>query len=292
MTEPVIALAMVGRTVVHFDVLTQWIHALRQRPWPGPTFLMPEIYAAGAWTGVTPLRNLCTYRALQDKSWDYLLWIDADHRVNHALFGRLQEHAAERLAIVGGPYFGRSWPFEIQAFSERHEDGVSYVPPQVLIPALRNPAALPDAPRVGTSPWPVLPVAGCGTGCMLIRRDLLERMAEVHGHVLNIWRVERLAPDAQLRLLEGGESISGVMTEDILFCLDAADHLGEQTWLDLDPRMETGHIGEETRDRRHYLASHVVPEGANVDQAALKRAGYQLVDTSRERARNLRREGR
>jgi hypothetical protein len=259
---------MVGRSTVDFEVMVQWITALRLVHWPGPVFLMPEIYAAGHWIGVVPLRNLCTYRALQDPTWDYLLWIDADHKVHHNLFGRVREHMRERRAIVGGLYYARTWPFEVQAFGDRAAGGVRFVSPVELVPALqRNESRL-------------MQVAGVGTGCMLIRRDVLERMAGIRGP-LSIWRADAVDPAEQLRQVEAGEQISGVMTEDILFCLDAADHLGVKTWLDLDPRMETGHVGTETRDRNHYLAAHQVvartPEEMEQIRVGLRKRGYDLV---------------
>lgn len=271
---------MVGRSSVSFEVLKQWIGVLRQVYWPGPTFLMPEIYAAGAWIGVVPLRNLVTYTALKDQSWNYLLWIDADHKLTPGIFERLQEHAKANRAVTGGLYYGRGYPFEVQAFSERDPGGVKYVPPQVLVPMLYPPCSA------------VMAVAGVGTGCMLIRRDVLERMAERRGSG-NVWRADRVPWEEQVKLLDGGEDISGVMSEDILFCLDVADELGEQVWLDLDPRMETGHQGEETRDRRHYLASHQVPPHVDPSRVAPP-PGYHLADpaplnTDRERARRLKR---
>lgn len=275
-----IALAMVGRSAVSFEVLKQWIGALREVHWPGPTFLMPEIYAAGAWTGVTPLRNLCTHKAMLDPSWQYLLWIDADHKVHHKLFERCQEHARAGRAVVGGPYFMRAYPFEVNAFGEQKADGVMYVSPTILVPALKEPGgyakALGMEPPAGSG-WPVIPVTGVGTGTMLIRRDVLERMIEVRGEG-NVWHVERVPWQQQVAMLERGEGISGVMTEDILFCLEVAEFLGETVWLDLDPRMETGHQGEQTVDRRHYIAAHepLIPPGTNPADLQLPR-GYELV---------------
>jgi hypothetical protein len=135
----------------------------------------------------------------------------------------------------------------------------------------------------------MIPVAGVGTGCMLIRRDILELMANRRGGAMGVWRAEQVPIHEQIKLLEAGENISGVLTEDILFCLDVKDELGEQVWLDLDPRMETGHVGEEPRDRRHYLASHTIPDGVKLDTEAIKRSGYEVVNTERERERNQRR---
>lgn len=272
-----IALAMVGRSTVSFEVVKQWIGCLRDTYWPGPTFLMPEIYAAGHWIGVVPLRNLVTYQALKDRSWSYMLWLDADHLVTKGLFPRVQEHVDAGRAVVCGLYYGRTYPHEVQAFSEPDPNGggVLYVPSTELVPRL----------------WPprseLLEVAGGGTGCMLIRRDVLERLAELRG-AGNVWHAGRVPWEEQMKLLDAGQDISGVMTEDILFCLDVREQLGEQVWLDLDPRMETGHLGESPVDRRQYIAAHTVPAG--VDPAKLRLpAGYGVVNTERERARRLRR---
>jgi len=297
-----IALAMVGRSTVSFEVLKQWIGTLRQVHWPGPTFLMPEIYAAGHWTGVVPLRNLCTYTALRDPDWDYLLWIDADHKVTYGIFERCQEHARARLPIVCGLYYAREYPHEVQAFGGRTAGGVIHVSPGVLVQYFLT-GQLPDGPTRRPMPQgaPLLAVAGGGTGCMLIRRDVLELMAERRtgpedpDGTMSIWRADRVAPLEQRKLLERGENISGVMTEDILFCLDVADELGETVWLDLDARMETGHQGEITIDRRAYVAAHQLPPG--VDPRTVKLPpGYhvqtrddRVVNTERERARNRQR---
>jgi hypothetical protein len=279
-----IALAMVGRSSVSFEVLKQWIGALREVHWPGPTFIMPEIYAAGEWIGVVPLRNLCTYQALKDKSWDYLLWIDADHKVNHLIFARLQEHARARRAVVGGLYYMRGYPHEVNAFGERKEDGVMFIQPSLLVPSLKEPGGFAkalgqDAPPGAT--WPVIPVAGVGTGTMLIRRDILERMAEVRGEG-NVWHAGLIPWQQQVAFLERDEKISGVMSEDILFCLEVEEFLQEQVWLDLDPRMETGHQGEQTVDRRHYLAAHepLVPPGTDLGKLKLPK-GYEVVEPKR-----------
>ena len=265
------ALAVVGRSQVSFLVLAQWISTLRAVHWPGPTFLMPEIYAAGAWIGVVPLRNLVTWNALRrHEEWDSLLWIDADHMVSSGLPERIEETG--HLPIVCGPYFGREWPFEIQAFDragpEAGPNGVRPIDAKRLVPLLQS--ARPA----------LLEVAGGGTGCMLVRKDVLVRMAARRG-AADVWRADRIPWDQQLALIESGQSVSGVCTEDILFCLDVREQLGEITYLDLDPRMETGHVGEEPRDRRHYLAAHTVPAGVEVDQEALARQGYQLAALNR-----------
>ena len=267
---------MVGRSTVSFMVMAQWIAALRLVHWPGPIFLMPEIYAAGAWIGVVPLRNLVTWHALKRaQEWDSLLWIDADHMVSTGLPERIEEIG--HLPIVCGPYFGREFPFEIQAFDlapEGGENAVRPIDPAKLLPFLQQ----------GKSA--LLEVAGGGTGCMLVRKDVLERMAARRGGA-DVWRADRIPWERQLALIETGQSVSGVCTEDILFCLDVREALGEKTYLDLDTRMETGHVGEEPRDRRHWLAAHTVPEGAKVDHAALAKAGYEVRPLNRAQRRQL-----
>jgi len=270
MTEARIALAMVSRPSVPQDVLKHWIEVLRGRHWPGPTYHQPDIYHSGAWVGVCPLRNLLTYRMLQDDTWDYVLSLDSDHIVTPGLIDRVQEHAARKRGLVGGLYYLRQYPFEVQAIGlgpkrEEHSLGkLRPVPADVLVPRL-------DPPR-----REIIEVAGVGTGCMLIRRDVIERIALARG-IGDVWHVEKVPWDEQIALLQQGQDVSGVMTEDYLFCVDAWELLGERTWLDLDPRMETGHVGEEIRGRRHYIAAHTVPPGVDPRTVKLP-AGYEAVD--------------
>lgn len=270
MTDARIALAMVARPSVPSDVLKHWIEVLRGRHWPGPTFYQPDIYAAGHWIGVCPLRNLLTYRMLQEDTWDYALSLDLDHIVTPGLIERVQEHAQRKRGLTGGLYYLRSYPFEVQAVAlgpSRQEHSLGQlrpVPSDVLVPKL----------------WPprreVMEVAGVGTGCMLIRRDILERIA-VHRGSGGVWHVAAVPWEEQIALLSRGQDVSGVMTEDFLFCVDAWELLGEKTWLDLDPRMETGHVGEEVRGRRHYLAAHTVPPGVDMRNVKLP-AGYEVAE--------------
>lgn len=300
MRDPVIAIAMVSRSQVSGDVMMQWIAALRKVWWPGPTFTMPEIYRAGAWIGVVPLRNLLTYHMLHsDEPWDYVLSLDADHRVHHFLKDRCEQHARAGLELVCGPYYSRSYPFEMQAFIEVVEGGVKYVPPHVVLPAMKtmqagmHPGPLLDA---GGLDWrdhegpgagaPLVKIAGGGTGCMLIARSVLERMAERRGEG-NVWRVDRVPWEEQMRLLQEHEMISGIMTEDILFCQDAHDELGVDCWLDLDVRMETGHMGEMPVDRRQYIAAHEVVIPPGVDPASVIPPGYELATPDGRRYRPL-----
>lgn len=275
------ALAMVGRTSVDFEVMAMWINTLRKVHWPGPCYLMPEIYAAGAWIGVVPARNYVTYMALQRADeWDSILWIDADHLVSTGIIERIEE--VGHLPIVCGPYFGREYPFEIQAFDlAGPEEG-----PKGTVKPIDSPRLVP---LLQSGRPALLEVAGGGTGCMLIRKDVLVRMAELRG-APDIWRADRIPWEWQRTLIEQGRPASGVMTEDILFCLDVREHLGEVTHLDLDPRMETGHIRREATDRRTYLAAHVVPEGVNLDRAALERAGYKVTPLNRKMRRQMERE--
>jgi len=286
-SEPRIALAMVGRPSVSSEVLKHWIEILRHTHWPGPTFHQPDIYAAGAWIGVTPLRNLLTYRALQQESWDAMLWIDSDHIVQVGLFERCVEHLRAGRKLTGGLYFLRNYPFEVQSIGlgptrEEHSLGkLRPVSAEVLVPKLWPPVS------------EVMEVAGVGTGCMLYSRDIVERIGAIRG-AGDIWHVDKVPWEEQIALLQSGQDVSGVMTEDYLFCVDAWELLREPTWLDLDLRMETGHRGEETRGRRHYLAAHTVPPGIDMTNVKLP-AGYEAVrhagtvNSERERTRNQRR---
>jgi hypothetical protein len=273
------ALAIVGRSHVSFLVMAQWISTLRRVHWPGPHFLIPEIYAAGHWTGVTPLRNIATYHMFQRQDeYDSVLWIDADHMVSTGLIERIEEIC--HLPIVVGPYFGREYPHEIQAFHLFPEggggpNGVRPVDPALIVgPLSRGESRLME-------------VDAGGTGCMLIRKDVLLRMAELRGPI-GVWRVDQIPPERQLELLLRGQSISGVVTEDMLFCLDVKRELGEQTWLDLDPRMETGHIGEQARDRRDYIEAHtVMPGQAPPDPEELRRRGLEVRTLNRAQRRQI-----
>lgn len=267
-----VALAMVGRTVVDFEVLTQWIETLRRVHWPGPCFTMPEIYANSGWIGVVPQRNIVVYHALKRADeWDDLLFIDADHKVSTGMIERIEEHQG-KYGILGGLYYLRSYPFEIQALQGADEHGFYILDARIVVPLLQTGAST------------VMEVVGVGTGCMLIRKDVLIRMRDARGEG-NVFRAGRIPWETQLTFIEKGISISGIETEDYLFCCDARELLGERTYLDFDPRMETGHVGTETRDRRHYLASHTIPPGANVDHEALAKAGYQVMPMPNRAAR-------
>lgn len=264
---------MVGRTSVDFEVMTQWIETLRRVHWPGPCFTLPEIYAAGSWIGVVPLRNIVVYHALnRADEWDDLLFIDADHKVSTGMVERIEEHAG-KYGILGGCYYQRSYPFEIQAVQGGAEEGGFYLlDARVAVPALMSLSSI------------VIEVAGVGTGCMLIRKDVLVAMNEKRGEG-NVFRAQRIPWETQKALIEQGQSPSGIETEDYLFCCDARELLGERTYLDFDPRMETGHVGTETRDRRHYLASHTVPPGANIDHEKLAKEGYAVMPMPNRAAR-------
>lgn len=287
MAEPVIALAMAGRPTVPFLVMRNWVETLRAVHWPGPTFMVPDHYLIGHWIGVCPIRNIVTFRALQERSWSHLLWIDADHMIHPGIVERAYELAGDpRIENVGGLYFARTYPFEVQAFGYRTDTGhINYITPVVMEPALRGGSiprsALPnngvDAFYQPAAGLPLMRVVGLGTGCMMTRRDVLERMVELHGES-DIWRVDRVPWLELRRLLEMGENPSGVLTEDVNFCMDIADMLGVPTWLDLDPRFESGHLGEEARGRQHYLAAHELPPGVSADDPRLKLPpGYEVV---------------
>lgn len=285
MADPVIALVMAGRPNVPFVVLRNWIETLRAEHWPGPTWLEPDHYLIGHWMGVSPIRNIYTWRMLQDPTWTHVLSVDSDHLIHPAFLQRARELASDpNIGNVGGIYFGRQYPFEIQAFGYRSDTGhINYITPLVMVPALRGGSvprsALPnngeDAFYQPPTGLPLLRVVGLGTGCMLTRRDVLEGMVAAHGQP-DVWRVDRVPWIELQRLLEQGENPSGVLTEDVNFCMDIWDTLGVPTWLDLDPRFESGHLGEEARGRQHYLAAHEVPPGMDASDLKLP-PGYEVV---------------
>lgn len=139
-----------------------------------------------------PSRNLLARRAL-DEGADWLLFLDDDHVFGPDLLLRLLDR---RVDLVGALYLRRGRPFTPIAYSSRLPDD-RWEP-------------LDLGGRSG-----LVPVAAVGTGGMLVRREVLEAVAEP-------WFERR--PEG---------------TEDLLFC-ESAIAAGVQPHVDLDARM--GHL--------------------------------------------------
>lgn len=248
---------MLGRRSVEFDVLMQWVHVLRARWWPGPTFTHRDLYPAEG-------RNVITSRSLLHTDpadplyYDDLLWVDSDHLPSPAFLERLDEYPLEALAIAG-TYFGREYPFDLQAWdSSPDEEGLKAIRPERVINMLESPG--------------LYPVGGGGTGWLLLRREVLERMAELKGEG-RIWEIRGLSAELAKQL-----GVGLVLGEDVVFCMELKKLLDVQVYLDTDPRIESQHIGSMRVGRREWAAAHVVPGhlvGA-VDVQALERSGHGL----------------
>ncbi len=245
---------MLGRRNVDFDVLMQWVHVLRARWWPGPTFTHRDLYPAEG-------RNVITAGALLERNldtFDDFLWVDSDHLPSPAFIERIAEYPLE-VEAVGGTYFGREYPFDLQAWdSEPDLEGLKAIRPE----RIDNMLGRPD----------LYPVGGVGTGWLFLRKRVLERMAEVKG-LGYIWEIRGLSPE-----LAGKLGLGLVLGEDVVFCMELKRLLGIQVWLDTDPRIESQHIATMRIGRREWQAAHMVrPEHvAQLDLQALERSGHGL----------------
>jgi hypothetical protein len=255
---------MLGRRNVDFDVLMQWIHVLRERWWPGPTFTHRDLYPAEG-------RNVITAGALlhedKDGNWitpghplwfDDFLWVDSDHLPSPLFLERIAEYPLDALAI-GGTYFGREYPFDLQAWATEPDlEGLLPLPPDRIANILHRPG--------------LYPVGGVGTGWLLLRREVLERMAEVKG-LGYIWEIRGLTPELAKKL-----GLGLVIGEDVVFCMELRRLLDVQVWLDTDPRIESQHLATMRIGRREWQAAHMVPAALAplMDHDALKRSGHTM----------------
>ncbi len=242
---------MLGRRYSDFDVLMQWIHVLREHHWPGPTFTARDLYPAEG-------RNVITAGALLRDDWDDFLSIDSDQLPAPTFIERIAEYPLE-VELVIGTYFAREYPFDLQAWTSTPDlEGLQAIHPARVDEMLQKPGLY----RVG----------GGGTGFMLIRRRVLERLQEIKG-AGHVWEIRGLSPELEEKLGTGL-----VLGEDVTFCMDVQRLLGVQAWLDTDPRIESQHMQSSRVDRRNWYAAHMAPVVMDRDavQAALVRSGHSL----------------
>lgn len=152
-------------------------------------------------------RNTGCMRMLEN-NFDYIFFLDSDVIPPHDAVIRLMKHD---LPIVSGVYCRRS-------------------PPHMHPVAMKGGQWLPfDLPQNQ-----LLEVDVVGAGCLLIRRDVLEKMKPIapeQGAHWFHWRVDMSG------LLPPGEALS----EDYAFCLHAKRQLGISTILDTSVRAR--HVG-------------------------------------------------
>lgn len=173
-------------------------------------------------------RNHVVKSALQYPDWERLLFIDSD-----MLFSENLREIAESWEdpIVGGLYFRRRWPdFNPIPGYIKNPDHPLY---QVL--------EFTDVQRMVSNPG-LHPVDVLGTGCMGIRRDVLE-----------MWAPDKM-PWFDTAIREDGQEIIG---EDVMFC-----HRATQQGIQLmvDTRIQCGHMGVITVGAETYAESYLAGE--------------------------------
>lgn len=273
------ALAMTWHGWQHEETLKQWISLF----WPtfggGPVYHMRDLY-------VTESRNRITAGYLNADPDADLLWLDSDHFMNPYMVQRLRE-IPEHKGVVGGMYMGRGYPFDIQAWlTDAQVDGMIPIDPAVLMRWVEQEPGLH-------------PVAGCGTGTMMVRKRVLQEMQRIRG-AGNVFHTEKL-PDVLVRKIsdqerkrgKDGSFIQGAeWSEDMQLCFDVQELLGERVYLDTDLRLHTGHEAAMIVDYRWWRAAHTVPEGITLDADALAKAGLGVRDVDAEYGRAALREAK
>jgi len=188
--------------ILHTDNTTiAWAFGLRNLIIPGPVVGiagMPYDHA----------RNAACMRALE-MGVQYLFFLDSDVIPPADAVLRLLAH---NQPITSGVYFRRSPPHGIPVMLKRHKTG-----------AVEWVKSLP--------PSGLMEVDLVGAGCMLIRRDVLEKMSPIEpGHHWFCWRVDRQGH------LPPGECLS----EDFAMNLHAQRH-GFKIYVDCSIRCR--HVG-------------------------------------------------
>jgi hypothetical protein len=286
-----IALAIPLEKVVAGDVFGQWLTLLIEAlaiPPAGIRFKKPYRFRPAY---IVPARNGLTEQALAEPDWtDFLFW-DSDILPAPGMLERLAElvtappYLADNGGVICGAYYLRSYPFEVQLFNPHPEAiGVQFIHPARWLAALKESQALRDAGK----PAPLYPVGGGGTGIMLIRRDVLERLRDLKAPK-PIWE----APPMEGKLLEqvraqGDDRAWGHWTEDVFFCVEVAQRLGIQVYGDSDLRFTGAHMGDDRVGPQHYIASHTLPEGYESAAPTLPK-GYEVVQPQLNRAERRRR---
>lgn len=177
--------------------------------------LLPEEGAAFCefvkWGNTVNNRNDLVKTMLKG-DYTHLFFMDSDMSFPPATLSRLLQHKKD---IVGGYYTTKVQPFHGTAFIEDHENGIPW--------RTYSPSSSDNLKQV----------AAIATGCMLIKRKVLESMKWP-------WFYYKPAPDK--------ETFS---TEDTAFCLDARER-GFEVWCDFT--IKCGHVG-------HMLVTPFVQDG-------------------------------
>src|SRR5439155_26959668 len=122
-----------------------------------------------------------------------------------------------------GTYYGRAYPYEVNLFNPHPEaEGMQFIHPARWLAALE----VSKRCYVEHRSAPLYPVGGGGTGLMLIRRDVLERMQALKG-INRAWETAPIEPELLKRIRASGEDrANGMWTEDVFFCMEVRQRLG------------------------------------------------------------------
>lgn len=255
-------------------IVLRWIDLLRSHAWTGPLF-----YARGA-PGFAAARNIVVKQAWERyDEWNSLLFWDSDQLPPHyfpwpgggwdrrlpgwetrapsgaehflAYLDRLVAENPEK-EVFAGLYFSRDTgmgdeqPFEPLAYHivPAHDEepiGFRRLSPGELHPMLRARGLY----RVG----------GAGTGSMLIRKSVLERLAERKGLLPWLRDPQRKpAPLFEQQQLRTGGQRGLQWTEDLFFCYEISQ-IEPPVTIWLDTVMESGHQTDVWTSSEHYLAT-------------------------------------
>lgn len=281
-----IALGIVLEKVVQGDVFGQWIELLRRAHFPGPTYRMRPLY-------VVQGRNQLVTQALEAPvdAWDDFYFYDSDMLPEVELVSRLVELADSPLyqspsgGVICGHYYGRDVPHELQLFQPRPErKGLYFIPPDRWLPALIR----ARQQYLDRQPADLIPIGGGGTGSMLIRRDVLQRMQDLKGRG-NIFETHEIGQEVRVEMAGGPTSWAGeTWSEDIWFCIEVAERLGVQVYGDTDLRMSSAHLAERRVSIDDYIRSHAVMTGNPPPprQLAIPQ-GYALQPMNRQQRRAI-----
>lgn len=268
-----VALGMVVEKYAPGETLGQWLKILRLGFWPGPTYPVREYH-------VDEARNIITQRFLEDpaaKDVRAFYWTDSDMVPDSGLMTRLNEltrhprFLAPDGGVIVGSYYLRAYPFEVQLWEHHPEvrEAFRYLPPHRWVPLLTE----GKKRYLEGRPGQLFPIGGGGTGNMLIRRDVLERMTELKG-ASKVWQIRPLS-QALIEALKKRNEYDGreSWTEDLWFCMEVHRMLGIKVLADADLRLSAGHVMQQIVSHDHYLAAHTVPENVTLDTSRLPR-GY------------------
>lgn len=271
---------------VQAEVVLRWFNLFRSHWWPGPIYHARDMY-------VTQARNFVLAQALREKDhWDDVLFWDSDQMPPIEVPGPLPWQAANgefwqggfftdylqwlaesepHKKVIGGLYYSKEDTIELTqdgklvhgphdpvAYRE-HEGGYHHLAESDLLPMLV---------RRG-----LYQVDGVGTGSMLIRKEIIERMHELKGG--DIFE----APPARG---VAGQEPGGQWTEDLYFCDQVRKELKEIVWL--DTAMESAHFQRRPVVSKTYLEAHGYTTGPHEQSVRA------LMDQERMRAAQDKRE--